>query len=101
MRSPASRRRHDRRVVIVAQEGRHRLIVAARQSGGGVGCRWGRPSAEATFAFEGGAATIALDVHLEDCGVMNKAIDDDERHCLVPETCRLPPSVTGWCPTSR
>src|SRR4051812_45473177 len=101
MRSPASRRTHNRRIVIVAQEDAQVLIVAARQTGAGVDCRLGQRLAEAAFAFEGGTAAIALDIHLEDCGVMNKGIDDGQRHGLVPETCRLPLSVTGWCPTSR
>jgi transposase len=35
------------------------------------------------LTFECGAAAIALDVHLEDRGVMNKAIDDGEGHRLV------------------
>ncbi len=41
-----------------------------------------RRSVEAAFAFEGGAAAIALDIHLEDCGVVDQAIDDGKRHCL-------------------
>ena len=45
----------------------------------------GPPSAWRAFAFERRAAAIALDVHLEDCGMMNEAIDDGERHCLVGE----------------
>jgi hypothetical protein len=35
------------------------------------------------LAFERGAAAIALGVHLEDPGVMDKAIDDGEGHRLV------------------
>jgi hypothetical protein len=34
----------------------------------------GRPAA--SLAFERGAAAVALDVHLEDGGVMNHAVDD-------------------------
>jgi hypothetical protein len=45
----------------------------------------GRRSAGAAFALEGGAAAIAFDVHLEDGGVVNKAIDDGQRHRLVGE----------------
>ena len=45
----------------------------------------GRRSAEAAFAFEGGAAAVALDVHLEDRGVVDQAIDDGQRHRLVGE----------------
>src|SRR5712691_7368342 len=45
----------------------------------------GSPSAWAAFAFEGGAAAVALDVHLEDGGVVDEAVDDGERHRLVGE----------------
>src|SRR5712691_6764675 len=45
----------------------------------------GSPSAWSAFAFEGGAASVALDVHLEDGGVVDEAIDDGERHRLVGE----------------
>jgi len=41
----------------------------------------GRPS----LAFKGGATAVAFDVHLEDGGVMNEAVDDSDRHCLVRE----------------
>jgi hypothetical protein len=34
-----------------------------------------------SLAFERGAT--AFDVHLEDGGVMNEAVDDSDRHCLV------------------
>src|SRR5215210_8723739 len=59
------------------------LIVAARQFGGRFKCRAGQWSGWPAFAFERGTATIAFDVHLEDCGVMDEAIDDGERHCLI------------------
>jgi hypothetical protein len=38
----------------------------------------GRPAA--SLAFERGAGAVALDVHLEDGGVMNQAVDDRDRH---------------------
>ena len=44
----------------------------------------GRP-ATASLAFKRGAATVAFDVHLEDGGMMNQAVDDCDRHCLVWE----------------
>jgi hypothetical protein len=44
----------------------------------------GRP-ATASLAFEGRATAVAFDVHLEDGGVMNEAVDDSDRHCLVRE----------------
>ena len=39
----------------------------------------------ASFAFEGGAAAVALDVHLEDGGVMDEAVDGGQRHRRVRE----------------
>ena len=47
-------------------------------------------SATASLAFERGAAAVALDVHFEDGGVMNEAVDDRDRHCLVTEYLRVP-----------
>ena len=61
------------------------LNVAARQSGVRRNCRVKRWPATAALAFERGAASIALDVHLEDGGMMNEAVDDGDRHCLVWE----------------
>ena len=72
------------------------LIDAARQSGGGLDCRAGGASAEAAFAFEGGAASVALDVHLENRGVVDQAIDDGQRHRLVGEDLApLPERLVG------
>ena len=48
----------------------------------------GRPAAP--LAFERGAAAVALDVHLEDGGVMNQAVYDRDRHCLVAEHGTMP-----------
>ncbi len=39
----------------------------------------------ATFLLEGGSSAIALDVHLEDCRVMNEPIDGCERHGGIGE----------------
>ena len=50
----------------------------------------GRRSAEAAFAFEGGAAAVALDVHLKDRGVMDEAVDDSDGHSLVAEHGAMP-----------
>jgi hypothetical protein len=44
----------------------------------------GRP-ASASLAFKRRAATVAFDVHLEDGGVVDEAIDDSHRHCLIRE----------------
>jgi hypothetical protein len=63
---------------------------AARQSGAGLDCRLGRRLSGAAFAFEGGASSVALDVHLEDGGVVDEAIDDGERHRLVAEHGAMP-----------
>src|SRR5208282_5073442 len=38
-----------------------------------------------TLSIEGFSAAIALDIHLEDRGVMDEAIDGCERHGLVRE----------------
>ena len=61
------------------------LIVAERQSLFLLECRLRRRPTRAAFAFEGGAPSIALDIHLEDGRVMNKAIDGRQRHRLVRE----------------
>src|SRR5215831_19092315 len=61
------------------------LSVAARQSRICCDCRMGRRPASASLAFKGGATAVAFDVHLEDGGVMNEAVDDSDRHCLVRE----------------
>src|SRR5204863_3777497 len=45
--------------------------------------RWWPP--RPTLAVECGAASIALDIHLEDGGVMDEAVDGGERHGLVWE----------------
>ena len=44
-----------------------------------------RRPAGAAFAFEGGAAAVAFDVHLEDGGVVDEPVDDGERHRLIGE----------------
>jgi hypothetical protein len=45
----------------------------------------GSAGGRGSLAFECGAAAVALDVHLEDGGMMNQAVDDRDRHCLVAE----------------
>src|SRR3546814_584309 len=56
------------------------LIVADRHFLDGFDCRvfWG-PSSPC-LSLEGGPATIALDIPLEDGGVMNETVDGRERH---------------------
>jgi hypothetical protein len=61
------------------------LSVAARQSSIRCDCRVGGRPASASLAFKGRATAVAFDVHLEDGGVMNEAVDDSDRHCLVRE----------------
>ena len=43
-----------------------------------------RPAGSA-LAFERGAAAVAFDIHLEDRGVVDEAVDDGDRHRKVPE----------------
>src|SRR5437879_4224565 len=81
--NPASRHWHDRRGVSVAQGTIEGLIAAARRSGVGRDCRVDWRPAAASLAFERGAAAIAFHVHLKDGGMMNEAVDDSDRHCLV------------------
>ena len=59
--------------------------VAARRSAVGCDCRVDRQPAATAFAFERGAAAVALDVHLKDGGVMDEAVDDSDRHSLIGE----------------
>jgi hypothetical protein len=65
------------------------LIDAERQSVfrllGCLDCRVGWWPAATAFSIEGFAAAIALDVHLQDGGVMDETIDGRERHGLVAD----------------
>src|SRR5438309_4822647 len=83
--NPAPQYGHDRRGVSVVQGAIEGLIVAARRSGVGRYCRVDRRAAAASLAFKRSATAVAFDVHLEDGGVMNEAVDDRDRHCLVRE----------------
>jgi hypothetical protein len=73
------------------------LIVAARRIGGRFKYRASRRSGWPAFAFERGTATIAFDIHLEDRSVMDEAIDDGERHCLITDAFMTPPFSIAWC----
>ena len=55
------------RAVVMSFPWSRSLIVAERQLGLVVVCRVGRGPTSATLAIERGAASIALDIHLEDC----------------------------------
>src|ERR1700719_3510704 len=83
--NPGSRHWHDCRGVTVAQGGLRICIVAARRSGIGRGCRVDGRAAATSLSFERGTAAVAFDVHLEDGGVMNEAVDNSDSHCLVWE----------------
>ena len=48
-------------------------------------CRVGWWPAATTLSIDGFSAAIAFDIHLQDRGVMDKAIDGRERHGLVRE----------------
>ena len=72
-----------RRCLIVAEA--FAVIVAERQSALFLYCRAGGRASWTTLAIERGATSIAFDVHLEDGGVMDEAINGGERHCLVWE----------------
>ena len=54
----------------------------------------GGPPRPPLSSVERGAAAIALDVHLEDCGVVDEAIDGGHRGDLVGNT--LFHSPKGW-----
>jgi hypothetical protein len=83
----AAKRRHSSGAIDGA------LIDAERQSVFGLLCfldcrvDWG-PSTTA-LSIEGFTAAIALDIHLQDRGVMDKAIDGRKRHSLVTEHRRI------------
>jgi hypothetical protein len=85
MRQHLSFREHFRR-----GNARRAVVVAARQSGVGGDCCVHRRAAATSFAVERGAASEAFDVHLEDGGMMNQAVDDGDRHCLVAEHGAMP-----------
>ena len=88
---------HDRRSVSVVQGPIEGLIVAARRSGVGGDCRVDRRAAAASLAFKRGAAAVALDVHLEDGGVMNEAVDDSDRSSCLSRS-KLPSDGTALTP---
>jgi len=50
------------------------LIVVARQSGRAFDCRARRGATGATGFFDGDLSPVAVDVHFEDCRMMNQTI---------------------------
>ena len=53
------------------------------------------------LAVERSAAAIALDVYLQDGGVMNEAVDGGERHGLIAEHLGMPRRLIGESLGSR
>ena len=72
------------------------MIDAERQSGVGGDCRMHRRPAGPALAFERGATAVAFDIHLEDGGVVDEAIDDSDGHRLVIEHYRVPLFRIDW-----
>ena len=65
-------------------DGRFKSFVGSDCRGASIGdcfwCRVRRCPSWAAFSFERGAPAIALNVHFDDGGVVNEAIDGGERH---------------------
>jgi hypothetical protein len=47
------------------------------------------------------AQPVARSFDLNDDGVMKQAVKQSRGHHGIPEHRKLPPSLTGWCLTSR
>src|SRR5450631_969649 len=47
--------------------------------------RRGNAPSRVALSIEGSAASVALDVHLQDGGVVNETVDGGERHGLITE----------------
>src|SRR6516225_7065348 len=69
------------------------LIVAQQRSDAILDCGVGWRTSGTALTVESGAAAIALNVHLQDGGVMNEAVDGGERHGLIGE--HLAPFAEG------
>lgn len=55
----------------------------------------------AALSLHGLAPPVALDIHLEDCRVMDEAIDRGEGHFGIAEHGSVPLFLNGSCLTSR
>ena len=77
------------------------LIDAERRQRFPLIVAWGGRATWTVLAIECGATSIALDIHLEDGGVMDEAIDGGERHSLVTERRGIVQSATGSYLISR
>jgi hypothetical protein len=69
----------------LTSKARQQVISGGRASDGAVGQRHTQ-----LLAFERGAAAVALDVHFEDGGVVDEAVDNSDRHSLVAEHGAMP-----------
>lgn len=69
------------------------LFVAARQSRRGFDCRARSGSARTLRFFDRGLSTITIDVHFEDCRVVDEPVDGGERHGLIGKD--FPPFAEG------
>ena len=63
-------------------------------------CVSGRAAA-ASLTVERLFSAVALDVHLEDCGVVDEAVDRGERHRLIAEHMGMPRRLIGESLGSR
>jgi hypothetical protein len=66
------------------------LIVAARQSGGAFDCRARRGATGATGFFDGDLSPVAVDVHFEDCRMINQTIDGGQGYGLIAKQDMMP-----------
>src|SRR5581483_2581435 len=80
-----SRRRNDCRADCRAQEFCLNSDCRGASISDGFGCRVRWWPSRTAFSVERGASAIALDVHLNDGGVVNETIDGGERHGGVRE----------------
>lgn len=72
------------------------MLDAERQLGVGGDCRVHRRAAGPALAFERGATAVAFDIHLEDGGVVDEAIDDSDGHRRVAEHDGTPQYRSDW-----
>jgi hypothetical protein len=84
------------RQLLIQQVDEQRAKLAALDRQKARQTKWRR-----SLMIEGLAAAIALDIHLQDCGVMDEAIDGRERHSLVGEDPGPGGPPNGLGPTRR
>jgi len=66
------------------------LIVAARQSGGAFDCRRASRGDRRHGLFDGDLSPVAVDVHFEDCRMMNQTIDGGQGYGLIAKQDMMP-----------